>query len=68
MLIAILRLPDVLARTALSKPTLYRLMNAGDFPRSVSLGGRAVGWRDNEITEWIESRPRTGATTEGGAT
>ena len=35
----ILRLPEVLARTGLSKPTVYRQMSDGCFPRSVKLGG-----------------------------
>jgi hypothetical protein len=27
-----------------------------EFPQSVSLGARGVGWIDAEIDEWIESR------------
>ena len=35
----ILRLPEVLALTGLSKSTIYRLMPVGEFPQSVKLGG-----------------------------
>ncbi len=52
----ILRIDKVLERTGLSKTTLYRLVNSGDFPQPVRLGGpdsRAVGWRLSEVQEWI---------------
>ena len=39
-----LRLPEVLARTGLSRSTIYVRLDQGRFPRPVSLGGRAVGW------------------------
>lgn len=31
---------------------------AGRFPRRIKLGDRAVAWYENEIDEWIASRPR----------
>ena len=34
----ILRLPEVLERTGLSRSTLFRRMRAGEFPQSVKLG------------------------------
>ena len=40
-----------------SKATLYRLIQAGDFPKPIQLGVRAVGWRREEVDEWIASRP-----------
>jgi prophage regulatory protein len=52
----ILRVNDVLAITGLTKPTLYRYMSNGKFPRPVSLGERAVGWREEVIAEWLASR------------
>lgn len=50
----ILRLPDVKARTGLSRSTIYLRIAAGTFPRPVPLGGRAVGWLESEIQNWIE--------------
>lgn len=50
----ILRLPDVKARTGLSRSTIYLRIAAGTFPRPVALGGRAVGWLAAEVQEWIE--------------
>lgn len=53
---AILRLPGVCARTGLSAATVYRRIAAGHFPRAVSLGGKAVGWRESAINAWIAAR------------
>ena len=52
----ILRVPDVLARIGMSRSTLYEWMRTGNFPPSVKLGERAVGWRESDVTAWIESR------------
>lgn len=51
----ILRLRDVRARTGLCTSSIYDRMARGDFPQSVPLGGRAVGWIDAEIDQWIDS-------------
>ena len=56
----ILRLRDVQLATALSKATIYRLLNAAAFPRPIRLSSRAVGWRTEEIHEWLASRERAG--------
>jgi prophage regulatory protein len=29
-------------------------MSNGEFPKSISLGGRAVGWLESDINEWLE--------------
>ena len=55
-----LRLPEVLARTGLSRSTIYVRLDQGRFPRPVSLGGRAVGWIEVEVDEWIRERIATG--------
>lgn len=52
----LLRMPDVLKRTGVSKATIYRLIKAGKFPKPVGLGVRAVGWDAHSIDEWIEAR------------
>lgn len=50
----ILRLPAVKAVTGLSRSTVYLRVAQGDFPKPVKLGGRAVGWIEAEIQEWIQ--------------
>ena len=51
-----LRLPEVMARTGLSRSTICVRLDQGRFPRPVSLGGRAVGWIEAEVDEWIRER------------
>ena len=51
-----LRLPEVMARTGLSRSTIYVRLDEGRFPRPVSLGARAVGWIESEVDEWIRDR------------
>jgi prophage regulatory protein len=52
----ILRLPAVKARCGLSRSTLYNRIATGDFPPSVALGARSVGWVESEINAWIAAR------------
>jgi prophage regulatory protein len=52
----IVKRPAVEAATGLSRSSLYRLAAAGQFPRPIRLGPRAVGWRADEIAAWIEQR------------
>ena len=61
MTISILRLPQVKARTGVSRSGLYAGIKEGNFPAPVAIGPRAVGWLESDITEWIESRPRAGS-------
>lgn len=56
MAIIILRLPDVKKRTGLSRSTIYLRISNDVFPKPISLGGRAVGWLDSEIDDWIQKQ------------
>lgn len=49
------RLPAVKAKTGLSRSTIYELMAAGRFPKSVKLGPKSVGWVDDEVDEYIDA-------------
>ena len=53
MVTKMLRLPEVKARTGLSRSTIYLRMSKGQFPTTVSLGDRAVGWIEIEVNAWI---------------
>ncbi len=50
----ILRLPAVKTSTGLSRSTIYLRITQGTFPKPVNLGGRAVGWLEAEIQEWLQ--------------
>jgi prophage regulatory protein len=53
---SILRLPDVEARCAVNRRTLYYWIERGLFPRPISLGPRTVGWLDRDIEAWINEK------------
>ena len=56
MATTILRLPTVKDRTGLSRSTIYLRISMGTFPPPISLGGRAVGWIEDEIQTWLEQQ------------
>lgn len=69
MATTILRLPAVKARTGLSRSTIYSRVSDGAFPMPISLGGRAVGWVEAEIDDWVNQQIDTSRTSRaGGAT
>lgn len=53
---AILRLSAVKHRTGLSRSTIYLRMCQGIFPKQISLGGRTVGWIEQEIEAWVSTQ------------
>ena len=52
----ILRLPAVLERTGLSRSTVYLMISKDEFPASVSLGERAVGWVESQVDQWLDEK------------
>jgi len=53
----LLRMPAVMAATALARPTLYRDMKSGLFPRPVKLG-RVSAWPREAVQSVIDARIR----------
>jgi prophage regulatory protein len=51
----IIRLKDVKELTSLSESSIWRREQEGKFPIRRHLGGRAVGWFFDEITQWLEN-------------
>ncbi len=49
----IIRLRTVLARTGLSRSTLYRKIADGTFPPQVKISVHGAGWRESAINRWI---------------
>lgn len=57
MATSILKLPAVQSRTQLSRSTIYLKISQDAFPKPIRLGeGRAVGWIESEIQDWIEQQ------------
>lgn len=57
----ILRLPEVIQITGISRSRIYIYMarEIDPFPRSVQLGPNMVGWRESEVEAWLAARART---------
>lgn len=49
----IVRLKTVLARTGLSRSTLYRKIREGTFPQQVRISIHGAGWRESAVNRWI---------------
>lgn len=49
----IIRLKTVLARTGLSRSTLYRKIAEGTFPRQVPISIHGAGWHESAVNRWI---------------
>lgn len=52
----LLRRPEVLLRTGLSRTSMYRLMQQQQFPRPVHLSAKTVAWSSSAIDAWIAAR------------
>ena len=57
----LLTLRDVTAMTALSRSAVYALMAESRFPKPIRVGARAVRWVEQEVADFIASRPRAGS-------
>ena len=53
-----LRPPEVMERTGLSRTTIWRKVKDGSFPQPLVLGKNSIGWPAQIITDWLESRER----------
>ena len=62
--ISFLRRPQVAEKVGLSVPTIERMVAKGEFPLPFQLGANSVGWRSDEVEEWLLTRPRARITVE----
>jgi prophage regulatory protein len=51
-----LRLPQVCKVTGLRRSMIYRMQAERRFPQRIKLTGRAVGWLEREVQEWLAQR------------
>lgn len=54
----LLRVADVSAMVGLSRPTIYRWMAAGRFPKPVALGPALVAWPESVVEKFIADTVR----------
>jgi len=53
---SILRLPDVIKKTALSRSAIYDMIAKGLFPKQIKLTTRSSGWIQSEVEQWVDDR------------
>lgn len=56
----LIRLPEVMHMTSLSRSQLYRLMTENRFPRGYRISHKVSAWKETEIEEWISQVTATG--------
>ena len=54
-----LRIRTVLAKTGLSRSTLYRKIERGEFPRQFKISDRCCAWRQSAVDAWINDATKT---------
>jgi prophage regulatory protein len=52
----LLRFPAVRERTGLSRSTIWRLEQRGQFPRHHQISANVVAWSEDEVSGWIRAR------------
>jgi len=50
------RLKEVEGMAGCGKSTIYEMMRAGKFPKSVRLNARTVAWPVSAVQQWIQDR------------
>ena len=51
-----LRISEVIRRVGVSRPTIYRWVAAGEFPKQISIGANSVVWLESDVTDWMDQR------------
>lgn len=51
----LLKLPEVIELTGVSKSGIARKEKAGEFPKRIKLGLRGVAWSETEINAWVQA-------------
>jgi prophage regulatory protein len=51
----ILRIGTVLQKTGLTRSTLYRKIQRGEFPKQIKLSERCAGWRQSAVNAWMRN-------------
>lgn len=49
-----LRLPHVEDRTGVKRSTIYKMIQAGSFPKPIKLSSRCALWPEDEVVAWQE--------------
>ncbi|HEF4887331.1 TPA: AlpA family transcriptional regulator [Klebsiella oxytoca] len=50
----LIRLPEVIKRTGVSRTTIYRLINKKSFPSPIKISEKTIAFVESEVNDWIE--------------
>jgi predicted DNA-binding transcriptional regulator AlpA len=53
----LVRLPEVMRRTGMSRSTIYRRIEQRRFPTQISMDGNIAAWRESDLADWL-ANPR----------
>ena len=56
----LIRLPEVIQITSLSRTQIYRLIAAGTFPKGYRVSHKVSVWKETEVDQWIREITATG--------
>jgi prophage regulatory protein len=51
----LVRMPELMQRTSLSRSTIYRRMARGEFPQSIAIGANSAAWYASDVDRWLEA-------------
>ena len=54
----LLTIKQIAAQTGISRSTIYRRIQEGEFPKPVRIGPRATRWPESEIKIWLDELKR----------
>ena len=52
----VLRLPQVIECTGLSRSSIYLKIQKGEFPKQIKISERSVGWLYSDIDAWLNKQ------------
>ncbi|MEB0949541.1 helix-turn-helix transcriptional regulator [Citrobacter sedlakii] len=50
----LIRLPEVIKRTGVSRTTIYRLIHKNSFPSPIKISEKTIAFVESEVNDWIE--------------
>ncbi|NAX45444.1 AlpA family phage regulatory protein [Photobacterium halotolerans] len=51
-----LKLQQVMDKTSLCRSSIYNLINAGEFPKNVTVMGKRKAWLESDVEDWMISK------------
>lgn len=58
---------EILEMLGVTRACLHNWRRQGKFPQPLQLGPQKVAWKESEVQEWLEGRPRADLSTPEGA-